>query len=65
MFVKPQPGLQVFDPVSRDNLPPEGRIVPRDPYWVRRLRDKDVIETVIGVEVEETETRQTPKKKGA
>lgn len=44
MFVKPAAGLQVRDPVLRDLLPPEGREVPDyDPYWLRRLRDGDVI----------------------
>lgn len=65
MHVKPQEGLQVFDPVRRDNLPAEGRVVPRDPYWVRRVRDKDVVEFTPETEAETTETRQPSKKKGA
>ncbi len=42
MFVRPRPGLKVRDPYLKDLLPEEGREVPEDPYWHRRLRDKDV-----------------------
>lgn len=45
MFVIPAEGLRVPDPVLRDHLPEAGREVPRDAYWMRRLRDGDVIET--------------------
>lgn len=49
MLVKPAEGLAVRDPLLRDLLPPEGREVDlNDPavkdYWVRRLRDGDVVE---------------------
>ncbi|HEY2010532.1 MAG TPA: DUF2635 domain-containing protein [Rhizomicrobium sp.] len=44
MFVKPNAGLKVRDPVMRDFLPAEGREVDdHDLYWHRRLRDKDVL----------------------
>ncbi len=42
MFVRPRPGLKVRDPYLKDLLPEEGREVPEDPYWHRRLRDQDV-----------------------
>lgn len=42
--LKPAPGLQVRDPDTRQLLPPEGRTVEMTPYWVRRLRDGDVVE---------------------
>lgn len=42
MIVKPSPGLKVRDPALRDFLPAAGRTVPDTPYWIRRLRDKDV-----------------------
>ncbi|WBV42731.1 DUF2635 domain-containing protein [Pseudoroseomonas cervicalis] len=44
MFVKPAPGRAVPDPDLRDFLPEEGRDVPRTDYWLRRIRDEDVIE---------------------
>lgn len=44
MLVKPKPGLVVRDPISKQPLPPEGREVPAESYWLRRLRSGDVIE---------------------
>jgi hypothetical protein len=48
--VKPNPArvvgkepLKVFDPAKRDFIPKSGRIVPRNPYWTRRLLTGDVI----------------------
>ena len=44
MHVVPAPGRAVRDPNNFQLLPPEGREVPdNDPFWVRRVRDKDVI----------------------
>lgn len=45
MFVKPAPGLKVRDPQTHGFLPAEGASVPDTLYWVRRLKDKSVIET--------------------
>jgi len=40
MFVKPtRAGLIVRDPRTRMPVPPEGREVPRLPYWIRRIND--------------------------
>lgn len=44
MFVKPKLGLIVRDPVSKRPLPLEGGDVPREGYWLRRLRSGDVVE---------------------
>lgn len=44
MKVMPVAGRAVRDPLLRDLVPPEGRTVPRDEYWLRRLRDGDVTE---------------------
>jgi hypothetical protein len=44
MFVKPADGLKVRDPHSRRHLPPQGAFVPREPYWLRRLDDGDVVD---------------------
>lgn len=46
MFVTPAPGLMVLDPASRQPLPADGAHVPRTTYWLRRLREGDVIEQV-------------------
>ena len=42
--VYPAEGRKTPDPEAGDYLPPEGRSVPRNVYWLRRLRDKDVTE---------------------
>lgn len=44
MLVKPARGLELRDPELMDILPKEGREVPRNDYWLRRLADKDVHE---------------------
>ncbi len=43
MYVKPAPGLRIVDPLLRDFLPAEGRLVEPSDYWHRRLRDGDVL----------------------
>ncbi len=44
MFIKPGPGLKVRDPVTRAFLPDTGRAVSdTDFFWLRRLRDGDVV----------------------
>ncbi len=50
MWVKPNPNkkvnevyLKVYDPVHRDFLPEDGRDVPGNTYWIRRLQEKDII----------------------
>lgn len=45
LFVKPAKGLLVRDPVSLQPLPEQGRVVPRDSHWMRRLKAGDVVET--------------------
>jgi hypothetical protein len=42
MTVYPAAGRVVPDPETGGDLPAEGRDVPRDAYWLRRLRDQDV-----------------------
>ena len=42
MTVYPAAGRVVPDPEAGGNLPAEGRDVPRDAYWLRRLQDQDV-----------------------
>jgi len=43
MYVKPSPGLRVYDPERKQFMPDEGMSVSdTDLYWARRLRDNDV-----------------------
>ena len=42
MTVYPAAGRVVPDPEAGGTLAAEGRDVPRDAYWLRRLRDGDV-----------------------
>ncbi len=42
MFVKPNPGRAVRDPVKGLLLPESGADVPDSGFWRRRLRDEDV-----------------------
>lgn len=44
MFVKPNEGCEIRDPFKRTLLPKEGaEVADNDPFWKRRVRDKDVI----------------------
>jgi hypothetical protein len=43
MFVKPAEGMVIPDPDRNDALPAEGRDVPMSDFWLRRLRDGDVL----------------------
>lgn len=42
--LKPAPGRTVRDPKTLRFLPEEGRDVPLDQFWRRRLRDGDVVQ---------------------
>ncbi|WP_298281256.1 DUF2635 domain-containing protein [Acidocella sp.] len=43
MFVKPAPDRLVRYPATNQPLPAEGADVPDDAFWLRRVRDGDVI----------------------
>jgi hypothetical protein len=43
MYIKPAPGIVIPDPDRHDMLPAEGRDVPVSDFWMRRLRDGDVV----------------------
>ena len=45
MFIKPKTGLMIRDPEMEDFLPSAGREVSKNSYWIRRLRDGDVLES--------------------
>jgi len=42
IHVIPGPGLKVRDPEQGDHIPADGRTVPDNSYWRRRLNDGDV-----------------------
>ena len=44
-FIKPAQGLRIADPKTGDYLPEGGRLCPRSGYWLRRLKDCDVVES--------------------
>jgi len=43
-FIKPATGLNIPDPETGAYLPEGGMLMPRSGYWLRRLKDGDVIE---------------------
>ena len=43
MYIRPKEGLVIPDLDRGDVLPAEGRDVPVTDFWLRRLRDGDVI----------------------
>ena len=43
MKVQPHPGCILRDPVSRIPLPPEGKEVPNNSFWRRRVKAGDVM----------------------
>lgn len=62
MHVKPVSGRDVPDPEKGGYLPAEGREVEPSLFWLRRLRDGDVVEVKPGIaELDEP----APAKKGA
>lgn len=46
LFVKPrEPELVIRDPRTMAKLPPWGKRVPANSYWIRRLNCKDIVLT--------------------
>lgn len=43
LLVRPREGFRIRDPDRRDYVEPEGRQVPLNAYWFRRLQDGDVV----------------------
>lgn len=43
IFLKPAEGRQVRDPATKEPLPAEGDFKPRNSYWLRRIKDGDVV----------------------
>lgn len=45
IFIKPADGLTVRDPITQRPLAAEGERKLRNAYWLRRLKDGDVVKT--------------------
>lgn len=58
MYVKPAEGRQVPDPYAGGFLPPEGREVEANQYWLRRKEDGDVVEAQPAAEQPAKPTRK-------
>ena len=43
IYIKPKDDRQVPDPETGKDLPAEGREVEKNQYWMKRLKDGDVI----------------------
>ena len=41
--VRPADGLRIRDPERNNLIESEGRVVPYNQYWMRRLQDGDVV----------------------
>lgn len=72
MFVKPNPNkkvgdatLEVYDPAHRNFLPEEGREVPNNAYWIRRLQAEDVVKTTPGDKAPAKTAKTAPTKTAA
>jgi len=57
--IRPKAGLKVPHPMSQKFLHPDGEMVIRSSYWIRRLRDEEVEE--IPLESPKTEIKTTQK----
>lgn len=44
MFIKPSEGVVLRDPATNRVVPATGAHVPDSAFWLRRLRDGDVVE---------------------
>lgn len=44
LFLKPQTGLKVKDPVTGKSLADDGETKPANTYWLRRLAEGDVVD---------------------
>jgi uncharacterized protein DUF2635 len=62
MFVKPNAGKIMRDPFTAIPLPPEGRQVPSNTFWRRRVKAGDVVEVKAPAKKKEaSKTKASPK----
>lgn len=66
MFIKPAPGMLIRHPVTRDLLPESGMDVDdNDRYFLRRLRDGDVVQVATAVKAGRPSRSALPDIEGA
>ena len=58
-FIKPASGLRIADPKTGEYLPEDGMLMPKSAFWLRRLKDGDVVEAA------QVSEPQKPAKKSA
>lgn len=63
MFIKPAPGKRCKDPKTMELVPERGRNVPRNGYWIRRLKDGDCVLAEKDVAHEPRKKKNANKKK--
>ena len=56
MRVKPAPGRQVRDPITKRHIPEKGKDVPPTAYWIRRLKAGDVLEVKVLASADDVST---------
>jgi len=54
LYLKPAPGRVVRDPVTMEPLAEAGEYKPRTAYWLRRLKEGDVVAGTPSVEATTT-----------
>jgi hypothetical protein len=59
LFLKPAAGLTVRDPATKQQLAEEGEAKPATAYWLRRVKDQDVLEAEppVALPVEKSKTK--------
>lgn len=50
LHIKPTPGVVVRDPETYEPLAPKGEKKPRNGFWLRRLKDGDVLHVTSATE---------------
>ena len=48
-YIRPAVGLTLRDPATGEPLPPEGGLMPRSAFWLRREKDGDVVQAAPAV----------------
>lgn len=59
-FIRPKEGLRIADPKTGEYLPESGMLMPRSGFWLRRLKDGDVVEVKQGASAPAASQTVTP-----
>ena len=60
--IRPQNGLRIADPKTGEYLPADGMVMPRSGFWLRRLKDGDVVEVAQGTPAKSKGKADSPEK---